>query len=152
MNEDAPAESQTNIVAIGRGIEIPLSEISFTFSRSGGPGGQNVNKVNSKAIMRWSIANTQRVPAEVISRFMDKFGTRVTIEGDLVLTSQRYRDQPSNVSDCLEKLQEMLGSVLERPIIRRATKPSKSSQVKRVSTKREHSKLKAQRRSSYEND
>jgi ribosome-associated protein len=152
MNEDKPAESQSNVVSIGRGVEIPLSEISFTFSRSGGPGGQNVNKVNSKAIMRWSIANTQHVPAEIVSRFMDKFGSRVTVEGDLVLTSQRYRDQPSNVSDCLEKLQEMLGSVLERPIIRRATKPSKSSQIKRVDTKRVHSKLKAQRRSSYGDD
>ena len=152
MNEEKPTESQSNVVSIGRGVEIPLSEINFTFSRSGGPGGQNVNKVNSKAIMRWSIANTQHVPAEVVSRFMEKFGSRVTIEGDLVLTSQRYRDQPSNVSDCLEKLQEMLGSVLERPIIRRATKPSKSSQIKRVDTKRVHSKLKAQRRSSYGDD
>jgi ribosome-associated protein len=149
MSENTSEESTTNVVSIGKGVEIPLSEISFTFSRSGGPGGQNVNKVNSKAIMRWSVTNTQHVPAEIISRFMHKYGTRVTLEGDLVLSSQRYRDQPSNVSDCLEKLQEMLSSVLERPVVRRATKPTRSSQIKRVDTKREHSKRKAQRRSSY---
>ena len=151
MNDELPI-TQSNVLAIGRGIEIPMSDITFTFSRSGGPGGQNVNKVNSKAIMRWSIVNTPHVPAEIVSRFMAKFGTRVTIEGDLILMSQRHRDQPSNVADCLEKLQEMLGSVVERPIVRRATKPTKSSQMKRVNTKREHSKRKEQRRSGYGDD
>jgi ribosome-associated protein len=135
-----------NELTIGRGVAIPLAEIAFTFSRSGGPGGQNVNKVNSKAIMRWPIQNSPSLPAEVLERFMAKYASRVTIEGELILMSQRYRDQASNVDDCLQKLQDMLMTVLERPVMRHATKPTRASQHRRVETKRENSQKKQGRR------
>ncbi len=135
-----------NVLIVGPRLSVPLNEIVFTFSRSGGPGGQNVNKVNSKAIMRWPIQTSTSIPDDVLARFQAKFGTRVTSEGDLIITSQRYRDQASNVDDCLQKLQDMLGEVLERPIMRRATKPTKSSQHQRVETKRENSLKKQHRR------
>ena len=143
---------ENNILLVGPRVAIPLSELVFTFSRSGGPGGQNVNKVNSKAIMRWSIHTSTSIPHEVRGRFVQKFGTRITLEGDLIITSQRYRDQASNVDDCLQKLQDMISEVLERPVIRRATKPSKASQHERVETKRENSKKKEQRRAPRRDD
>ena len=127
-------------------IRIPRDEFEFTFVRSSGPGGQNVNKVNSKAVLRWSVATSPSVPDDVRLRFIDKFATRVTTEGDLVLNSQRYRDQGRNEQDCLEKLNEMLLSVARAPVKRKKTRPSRSS-VERVKTKkREQSQKKQNRR------
>ncbi len=127
-------------------IRIPRDEFEFTFVRSSGPGGQNVNKVNSKAVLRWSIATSPSVPDDVRLRFIDKFATRVTTEGDLVLNSQRYRDQGRNEEDCLEKLSEMLLSIARPPVKRKKTKPSRSSVERGKTKKREHSHKKQNRR------
>jgi ribosome-associated protein len=127
-------------------INIPLSEFAFTFARSGGPGGQNVNKVNSKAILRWSVTTSPSLPEDVRSRFETKFTNRLTTEGDLVLSSQKYRDQIGNSQDCLNKLKEMLMEVAERPVMRRETRPTLGSKVRRVETKRVNAVKKQGRR------
>ncbi|MCW5824410.1 MAG: aminoacyl-tRNA hydrolase [Cyanobacteria bacterium TGS_CYA1] len=116
-------------------IQIPLSEFAFAFARSGGPGGQNVNKVNSKAIMRWEVARTQSLPYDVKARFMEKFASRLTAENEIIVTSQKFRDQNRNVDDCLEKLRAMIESVAQKPIPRTPTKPTYSSVKKRVEKK-----------------
>ena len=131
-------------------VVIPLSEFEFTFSRSGGPGGQNVNKVNSKAVMRWPVTSSQSLPEDVRARFLSKFASRITTEGDIVITSQRFRDQPSNVDDCLQKVQDMLTAVLHRPEIRRPTRPTLASKQKRVEGKRVNAKKKQMRRASFD--
>ena len=102
----------------------PHEEFTFTFVRSSGPGGQNVNKVNSKAVLRWPVMHSAALPAEVRQRFVARFGRRLTGEGELVLSSQRYRDQGRNVADCLEKLKSMLAAVAARPVVRKPTKPT----------------------------
>src|SRR5438309_5135823 len=89
-------------------FRIPDREFAWTFVRSGGPGGQNVNKVASKAVLRWDLAGSPSVPAEVKARLRTLQRRRVTTEGELVLNSQRYRDQERNKEDCLEKLRAML--------------------------------------------
>jgi len=86
------------MLSISDTIVIPRSEIQLSFSRSPGPGGQNVNKVNSKVTLRWDIRNTTSLPWAVKQRFLARFGNRITKEGHLVLTSHRYRDQPRNES------------------------------------------------------
>jgi ribosome-associated protein len=126
-------------------IQIPPEEFTFTFARSGGPGGQNVNKVNSKAVLRWTVATSPSLPEDVRARFMDKFATRITTEGDLIITCQKYRDQTSNVDNCLEKLQHMLISVAVPPRLRRATRPTAASKERRVAVKREISQKKQSR-------
>lgn len=134
------------MLIINHNIQIPDSELSFSFARSGGPGGQNVNKVNSKAIMRWAVVMTDSLPYDVKARFLEKFANRLTAENEIVITSQKYRDQNKNIDDCLEKLRSMIQSVAARPIIRRATRPTASSVKKRVQTKKENSQKKQARR------
>lgn len=128
-------------------IQVPLSEFQFTFARSSGPGGQNVNKVNSKALLRWNVRATPSLPGEVRARFLEKYGSRLTNEGDLIVSSQRYRDQGRNVSDALDKVRAMLAEVATRPKTRRATKPSKGSIARRIESKQARSRKKQMRRS-----
>lgn len=127
-------------------LQISLNEFEFTFARSGGPGGQNVNKVNSKAILRWPVVSSPSLSQEVRSRFVNKYANRITEEGDLILTSQKYRDQSRNINSCLEKLKEMLSSVAARPILRRSTVPTLASKMRRREKKYEHSEKKQKRR------
>lgn len=126
-------------------IRIPLSELEFSFSRSSGPGGQNVNKVNSKATLRWAILASPSLPEDVRERFIATFGSRLTADGALVISSDRFRDQPRNMDDCLEKLRELLAAVAEPPRPRKATKPTRSSKRRRVEGKRHRSDVKRAR-------
>ncbi len=131
---------------ISHRIQVPFSEFKFSFARSSGPGGQNVNKVNSKAILRWAVVTSPSLPDAVRARFLTKYANRLTISGNLVLTSQKYRDQNRNINNCLEKLQEMIYSVVSPPTPRRATKPTKASKQHRIKAKSIISKKKQQRR------
>lgn len=126
-------------------ILIPEDELQFTFARAGGPGGQNVNKVASKAILHWSIAENSSVPPEVKHRLSVQQSRRITVEGFLVIQSQRFRDQPKNIEACREKLREMIVAARHVPKQRKATKPSKGSKQRRLNEKKAQSKLKAQR-------
>lgn len=134
------------MLIVNNRIRVPLSEFEFTYARSSGPGGQNVNKVNSKVLLRWPMVASTCLPAEVRERFLARFASRLTTEGELLLTSQRYRDQGRNIQDCLDKLREMIQSVVARPKVRRPTKPTKGSQVRRTTAKRENAQKKQGRR------
>lgn len=127
-------------------IRVPCREFSWSTARSSGPGGQNVNKVNSKVILRWSFLGSESLPVDVRERFVAAYRRRLTNEGDFVLSSERYRDQPKNVADCLEKLQGLLLAVATAPKPRRAVKPTKASQKRRVAAKRERTLTKERRR------
>jgi ribosome-associated protein len=127
-------------------LQIPLAEFEFTFVRSSGPGGQNVNKVNSKASLRWPVMASPSLSEAVRTRFLAKYRNRVTAEGDLLLVSQRYRDQGRNVTDCLDKLRAMLADAATPPVHRKRTRPSRGSIERRLEGKREKSRKKQGRR------
>lgn len=123
-----------------------MAELKFTFSRSSGPGGQNVNKLNTKAHLRWAIYDTDALPDDVRDRFVSRYGRRIAADGKLLINSQRYRDQKQNVTDCLDKLRELILSVATPPKKRRPTKPSKGSKVRRRKAKEVNSKKKQMRK------
>src|SRR5258705_399384 len=89
------------MLTITSAFQIPDSEFEFTFARSSGPGGQNVNKVNSKAVLRWSPTVSPSLSEDVRARFLARFASRLTTAGELNLTSQRSRDQSRNSAECL---------------------------------------------------
>ncbi len=135
------------MLVVNSRISIPASELQWTFARSSGPGGQNVNKVSSKAVLRWSFRNSAALPAEVRARFLARYGNRLTGDGDLLVSSQRYRDQGRNIDDVREKLQSMILAVAVAPRKRRATKPTRASVTRRIESKQARSRTKRQRRS-----
>ena len=126
-------------------ISIPLDEFVWTYARSGGPGGQNVNKVESKAVLRWPMARSERIEPRVKARIRELFPSRVTEEGELVIASQEYRDRERNRETCLAKLADMIRRAAERPTPRRPTKPSKGSKLRRLDAKKRASTRKANR-------
>jgi ribosome-associated protein len=123
-------------------ISIPYTEFDFTFARSGGPGGQNVNKVNSKVTMKWDVTNSPTVPDDVRRRFVVHCRRRITNEGVLVIQSQRFRDQGRNVADCLDKLRELLLEVATPPRTRTPTRRTKGSVERRLKEKKAASQRK----------
>ena len=128
-------------------IAIPDDELEWSFARSGGPGGQNVNKVASKAVLRWRAAATAApIPPAAMARMKTTFPSRFTTEGDVVIQSQQYRDQERNKEDCLTKLAEMVRVALVEPTVRKKTKVSKGAKKRRVADKRRESAKKQARR------
>ena len=119
-----------------------MSEFEIEMTRSSGPGGQNVNKVSSKVRLRWPAAQSRALPDDIRWRLLEKQAGRVTTEGELIVTSQRFRDQHRNRHDCFERLREMILEVLRPPTPRRKTKPTRGSQQRRLDAKRRRSATK----------
>ena len=134
------------MLTINDRIQIPDEEFAWSYVRSGGPGGQNVNKVASKAVLRWDLDGSPSLPPEVKARLHTQQRRRITTEGKLVLNSQRYRDQERNRLDCLEKLREMLLAAATVPKARRPTKPTRGSKERRLTEKKQRSSRKSGRR------
>ena len=127
-------------------IRIPESELRLSFARSSGPGGQNVNKVSSKATLRWTAADSRALPDDVRQRFLSRYRSRLTRRGEIIITSQRYRDQGRNVADARAKLSTMLSAVAAPPKKRKPTKPTKGSVARRIKSKQVVSRKKQLRR------
>jgi ribosome-associated protein len=127
-------------------ISIPAAELAFTFARSAGPGGQNVNKVNTKAVLHWPVTDSPSLPESVRRRFLAKYGNRVNAEGELVLASDEHREQGRNVTACREKLRAMITAVLTPPRRRIKTRPSRAAVEKRIKAKQRQSEKKHGRR------
>ncbi len=127
-------------------IAIPRGELNFTFSRSPGPGGQNVNKLNTKATLKWLYAESAWLPEDVQRRFGKLFAKRINANSELVLSSSRYREQRRNVEDCLEKLKHLVLAAAVIPPVRKRPKKSAAANAKRLTEKRQRAERKQNRR------
>ena len=131
-------------------LHLSDGELHWTFVRSSGPGGQNVNKVASKAVLRWNLPSSEGVPDDVKARFRIEYRNRITTDGDVIITSQRYRDQERNKLDCLEKLREMITHASVKPKLRKPSKPNRASRERRLEVKRHRSNIKKSRSASLD--
>ncbi len=145
MVRPANSVKDQDMVTISRSFQIPESEIELQYVRSSGPGGQNVNKVSSKCQLRWNAIHSPSIPAFHRERLLEKLRPRLTREGDILLSSDSYRDQGRNREECLEKLRALLLAALHVPKPRKETEPTRSSQRKRVQSKRRQSEKKGLR-------
>jgi ribosome-associated protein len=126
-------------------IFVPSNELTVAFARSSGPGGQNVNKVNSKAMLRWNVRNSAAVAADVKLRFEACFPTRVNQAGEVLVSSEKHRDQGRNLADCYDKLRQLIQAALVKPRQRKKSRPTFGSIQDRLANKRHKSQIKKQR-------
>jgi len=127
-------------------LTIPAGELGIAFSRSGGPGGQNVNKVASKVELRWNPTTSTALGADDRSWLLSRLANKLTTEGDLIVTSTLTRDQIKNRDDAMSKMALIVRAALDRPKARRATRPSRASKRRRVEGKRHRAEIKRNRR------
>jgi ribosome-associated protein len=123
-------------IRVNERVEIPEDAVETKAVRSGGPGGQNVNKVASKIQMRVDLARLRGLFAGELERLRAFLASRLDAEGRLLIASQETRDQAVNREDCAEKAVALIRAGLQRPKFRRPTGPTRASRLRRVEAKR----------------
>lgn len=124
---------------------IPNDEIQIEFARSSGPGGQNVNKVESKVTVRWNVNASPSFSVIEKERINSLLQNRINKDGELVVSSEEERSQSQNRERVIARLQELISSAIIPPKIRRKTKPSLRQKEKRLEAKRQRSEKKSTR-------
>lgn len=139
-------ERQELLISITRRIAINEKELDESFSRASGPGGQNVNKVETAVELRFDVRNSPSLPDEVKARLEKLAGRRLTLDGVLIVTAQEHRSQERNRAEALTKLVELIRQAAKPPPPkRRPTKPTKGSQQRRMDSKTKRGSIKALR-------
>ena len=132
------------MIAVTQSTSIPIEEVELTAIRASGPGGQNVNKVSSAVHLRFNILQSS-LPEFYQQRLMALRDQRITKEGIIIIKAQQYRSWDKNRAEAIQRLKLLLQSVATLPKARKATKPSRSSQRKRLDKKALHGQKKALR-------
>ncbi len=131
---------------VTKALSIDESELVERFVLASGPGGQNVNKVSTAVELRFDVRGSPSLPDGVKARLASLAGSRMTQEGVLVIAAQRFRSQPRNRQDALDRLFELIREAEVAPKRRRATRPTLGSQTRRLESKGVRSGTKAMRR------
>jgi len=131
-------------------VVIPASELLYTASRSSGPGGQHVNKTDSRIQVRWNIPTTSALSDFLKRRVMMVLATRLTDDGDLLLASDSNRSQRRNKDDVTQRLAALVREALVPPKPRRKTKPTRASRQRRLDDKKKRADVKRQRGKKYD--
>lgn len=125
-------------------IKIPEWELSESFVRASGPGGQNVNKVSTAVQLRWMV-DASSIPADVKARFKKRYRARITTEGDVIVECQEYRSQLQNREGARKRLAKMVREVAKPPKKRIRTRPTQGAVRRRLKAKKERGEVKALR-------
>lgn len=140
------------MIAITPHLTLDDREIVIETIRSSGPGGQNVNKVESAAQLRFDARRSPSLPNDVSIRLQKLAGSRLTNDGVIVITAQRFRTQEANRADAIERLVELIRKAAEKPKRRIATKPSKTAKKERVDKKVQRGSIKKMRGKSFDRE
>ncbi len=138
------------MIPVNDRLAIDEDEISISFIRAGGPGGQNVNKVSSAAQLRFDARHSPSLPERVRARLERIAGAKLTKDGVIVITANRFRTQEANRRDAVERLVEMIAEAAHQPKFRVPTRPSKAAKAKRLEAKVKRGTVKKLRRASTE--
>jgi ribosome-associated protein len=133
------------MIHVTHSIAINESEIQEEFIRSSGPGGQNVNKVATAVQLRFDVMNSSSLPDGVRQRLISLAGRRITEDGILIIDARRFRTQGQNRQDAIDRLVELIRNAAQRPKIRRKTRSTLASKMRRLESKRRRAETKRMR-------
>jgi|TARA_B110000438_G_scaffold207072_1_gene198821 ribosome-associated protein len=137
------------MIPINTSITLTDAEIELTFSRSQGPGGQNVNKVNSKVTIHWDLKYSTSISAFIKRRIQKKHSNRINNDGKLVLSSQQHREQHRNREECYQKLRVIIADALKPRKTRKTSRPTRASKQRRLDSKKKRSRRKSMRQQRF---
>ena len=139
MNSDA------NRFSITARVSIALADVEWSAIRASGPGGQNVNKVASAVQLRYRLEGIDPLPEDVLERLRVLAGSRLTKAGEILVDAREYRTQEANLEAAMARLRNLIEQALHRPKPRRATKPTKGRQERRIAGKKQRGTVKGMR-------
>jgi len=133
-------------LVINRGLTLPSEELDVSYARSGGPGGQNVNKVETKVVLRFSILNSRALGDTRRARLQKRLAARLSGQGELIIHASRHRTRARNLEDARERLAALLKDGLATQPSRRPTRPTRGSKERRLKQKKSRGQIKKDRR------
>lgn len=136
------------MIPIDDGLAIPDEEVSFVTSRSGGPGGQNVNKLETRVTVRFDLAGSPTLSEEQRQRLLERLATRITRAGFFQVTSQKHRTQAENREAAVARFAELMAEALREETPRKATRVPKAAKRRRLDNKKRHGQRKRERSAS----